>query len=158
MPKLQNKIQSKEDKKQSTLLSKKRENPPQAPTNKQLRNALNNSFSNSHLTQNAAQTFPKSQLENKMKDNFRATTEKNEQNKPNPQLLAANRTTSNKPNVSNAPGSTQPGQTANLPINFQNFMNMPNPPANFPAMINPNQMLNNLNLMGMSGLNGLNPM
>ena len=48
-----------------------------------------------------------------------------------------------------------PGMNLNGHPNLINYMNLP---ANFPSMLNQNQLLGNLNMMGMNGLNNLNQM
>lgn len=93
-----------------------------------------------------------------MKDNLKTKTQKIDQINPNLQFLANNIGNNGKFNVAPVSLNPQDGQNANSPVNFQNFMNVSNLSANFQTMINPNQMLGNLNLMGMNGLNGLNPM
>ena len=48
-----------------------------------------------------------------------------------------------------------PGPNGNPPPNYQNFMGIL--PPNFQTLINPNQMLSVLNLVGgMNGINGIN--
>jgi len=51
----------------------------------------------------------------------------------------------------------QPHPNANVPPHYQNIMNTPGLPPNFPAMLTPNQMLASLNMLGMNNLQGYNP-
>jgi len=62
-----------------------------------------------------------------------------------------------KPGVNAATLGVPPvNQNPNMMPNFQNMLNMPTLPPKFQALINQNQLLGNLNLMNMNGLNNIN--
>jgi len=102
------------------------------------------------------QRTAKIQQENK---NTKASLEKSEQMRVINELNAGTKAQNMKPSVNAATlGGPPANQNPNMMPNFQNMMNMPTLPPNFQALMNQNQLLGNLNLMNMNGLNNMNPM
>lgn len=96
------------------------------------------------------------QQENK---NGKAMSDKNEQMRVSSELTANNKPPNVKTNVNPANlGGPSVNQNPNFMPNFPNMMNMSTLSPNFQALMNQNQMLGNMNLMNMNGMNNINPM
>jgi hypothetical protein len=75
------------------------------------------------------------------------------------ELNAVTKAQNMKPGVNAAIlGGQSVSQNPNMISNFPNMMNIPTLPPNFQALMNQNQLLGNLNLLNMNGLNNINSM
>lgn len=100
---------------------------------------------------------PKSETKNK--EINKPLSEKQDQNRTAPDIGGLGKPTGLKA-AQGAPTQGNPlmGMNMNNQINLSNFMNMPPNLPNMPGMMNQGQLLGNMAMLGMNGLNNMSQM